>query len=1226
MTLIASSSSSDSVNEIDSAEKIESDARKAAETLAAQSDAVVSSVFIGQRPVLRNWKMMADGPQTEEQDEQPVSSVAAEENADLSFDIPAVTAPERNFSVRRIATSRPIAPIWLQIAQAGAVFLTVAWVTYAAIYIMALPGSIKAITSSPLTLGGILASVLAPIAMMWLCIATWQRRSDANLYALALKEELRSLLFPTAEEQSALSDDIRQLMRQAADMSASSRAAIKAIQRARSGLRTELRDFVGLTQKTEFHIDRMTESLGKSSGDLLSLTETIEAQSTVIADKAQRGVTAWENVSAEISELNEEVESIFTSGHDKLLAASDEATLKIKSIETSLMEAVESLSAKIGGVADRINVTGKTLDGQAEKLLDVSHSITLGAERLEESLVGAERISGAVENVMDVMTTSLSKVELTAENLFVRTDSIEKKLEERAETLKVSADKLLENTEGLQNVGDIATHKLGEALSMAISGADTITNAVRKSRDMIEKSVQDATAEIVKTTNESDVKFADLLKSSSEHRGQLTLLIAEMESSRAQMEASITGLDNAQAHIVETADKAQNALDTSTQNMVDRTQEPLNLINQSIERLQTQTTELDDKLSVRIAEVSQESGKLKSLVGDVSTSLTGSLQDISQATAHVKIHARQMDEEFAAQRLTLKNMLSEIEQTAENADFIIQARHDSLKAALDVSEERIVTIGDKFEDRGQALLQKINEVSETVTTQEGKMIDALQAIDINALKAEISVKQAVEVLDTLSNQVAPQCGLMVEKAELLHGRYAQLQDNMVVTADMALSCLNEMGHNLDQRFERVGAETMSTSKTIMELTDGLTDALRDIRDVSEDTQERLTQIQTGVKGRTDDLQLITDQVRLKVDVLHNNLDSHIKELGDVVGKAISNLSDASDEFGKSADVLDAKSADAIEKLLLGSQKYKDESQVLNDMGDQALIKTAKIIHAVHNESANLVDATKANLGDLQKTGETLSVRAREVEEYMKGSLVLTQSYGEELRKQAQLIAEQSSNTVDVVSDSTTRLSAKLSEICGGAESAVTYIEDSRQKLSAEGSRLESYTRSAIAAADETGEVFSRHSVNLYKSVAEMADQARKFRESQLRIERESFLSAAKFVIESLYSLAVDVSRHLQDDVDGRIMRAYQKGDVAVYVRHLAEIVPNIPMEKSQRKFIEDSEFRVYVLRFIRQFEELLEQSQANDYADLLSSVFATSDIGKLYKVLCDIAGRDAKDW
>ena len=51
----------------------------------------------------------------------------------------------------------------------------------------------------------------------------------------------------------------------------------------------------------------------------------------------------------------------------------------------------------------------------------------------------------------------------------------------------------------------------------------------------------------------------------------------------------------------------------------------------------------------------------------------------------------------------------------------------------------------------------------------------------------------------------------------------------------------------------------------------------------------------------------------------------------------------------------------------------------------------------------------------------------------------------------------------------------------------------------------------------------------------------------------------------------------------------------------------------------DHEFRTYINRFIRQFEEVYEQAQANDHGELLSSIFASSDIGALYDVLCDIA-------
>ena len=61
----------------------------------------------------------------------------------------------------------------------------------------------------------------------------------------------------------------------------------------------------------------------------------------------------------------------------------------------------------------------------------------------------------------------------------------------------------------------------------------------------------------------------------------------------------------------------------------------------------------------------------------------------------------------------------------------------------------------------------------------------------------------------------------------------------------------------------------------------------------------------------------------------------------------------------------------------------------------------------------------------------------------------------------------------------------------------------------------------------------------------------------------------------------------------------------------------------QEKFQSDSEFRTYVGRFIRQFEELYEQAHKNDHGALLLTTFASSNVGQLYEILCDIASRNS---
>ncbi len=1170
-----------------SAESVVSETKKE-----MSSPEVSATVFMGTKPVLKNWKIYGDAPQDKD---------------DTVTELDLDAQPVRGFSDRNMISARPVAPFWLQIGQAVAVFVTVAWLTYAAIYIMALPNSIRSITSSPLTLGGILASVLAPIAMLWLCIATWQRRSDAHIYAQALREELRGLFFPSESQANLIGDDIRALMKQATEMSASSRAAIKSIQRARSGLRSEIRDFAGVSQKAEFHIDRLADALAKRAEELLSLTETIEAQSESIATKAQRGVGVWENVAAEITELGEEIDGIFTAGTNKLVGASDAALVNI------------------GGVSDKIQSAQVNLNEQADKLESVAQSISGGADRLEISLHGAERISGAVEGVLDVMTSSLDKVEQTAENLFSRTDSIEKKLEERADTLKLSADKLLSSTDALQDVGDLATHKLGEALSMAISGADTITSAVRRSKEMMDKTVSDATTQIEQTSKIADEKLAALMEEARTNRDRLATLIDEIERKQLALTQSAKDIDASRIQMSEAADKAVSGLEVATTQMSVRTAEPLQLIQSSIERLKDHTAELDDKLSVRVVEVEQETGKLKNMMDVLSVTLKTSLQDISHTTGQVSAQARIISEEVTGQRDTLNMIVSDLQDKTKIVSTLLGEQSKDLNVSLEDAESRISGLGQVFFDKSDALIEKVTFVSDKVTGYEHRLNDMMVSIDKKTGVVEQSVRKQIDDMSLLAKTIEPEATRIIAQAERLNSRYDDLKYSYISATDTATACLIDLGDKLESRIEKLGSETLDTSKVFLTVTEDLTSSMSEIKRVSEDAQDRMSQIQTGIKGRVDDLQLVADQVKIKVDVLQNDLGGYMKDLSGMVGRAVSDLEDATTKFGKTTSVLDEKTELVTSKILESTRLYAEEGHRMAMLGEQAAHKSSRIILTIQEESDKLVNAAKSSLLELQKSGDTLSVRTKEIEEYLRSSINHAKTYGDELRGQVSLIGSHSNEVVDQISAATSRLSIRAADVKQIGTNVAEDIEGSRQKLSDESVKLGNIAKKTIEAADEAAIVFTKHSAVLQKTIEDMVAQARQVREGQLRTERESFLTAAKFVIESLYSLAIDVARHLEGDLDVRVLRAYQKGDVAAYARHLVEFAPKIPVEKSQRKFIEDGEFRTYILRFIRQYEELLEQAHNNDYADLLSSVFSTSDIGKLYKILCEIAGRSSKE-
>jgi len=120
------------------------------------------------------------------------------------------------------------------------------------------------------------------------------------------------------------------------------------------------------------------------------------------------------------------------------------------------------------------------------------------------------------------------------------------------------------------------------------------------------------------------------------------------------------------------------------------------------------------------------------------------------------------------------------------------------------------------------------------------------------------------------------------------------------------------------------------------------------------------------------------------------------------------------------------------------------------------------------------------------------------------------------------------------------------------------------------------------------------------------------------------MASAKFIIESLHSMSVDLTRMLEGDVSEKTWKAFQKGDISAFTRKMGEISGKLPLDKARAKFAKDTEFRTYVQRYIRQFEEMHEQAMQNDHGAILSSTLGSSEVGKLYEFLCQVSGKDSK--
>jgi hypothetical protein len=305
-------------------------------------------------------------------------------------------------------------------------------------------------------------------------------------------------------------------------------------------------------------------------------------------------------------------------------------------------------------------------------------------------------------------------------------------------------------------------------------------------------------------------------------------------------------------------------------------------------------------------------------------------------------------------------------------------------------------------------------------------------------------------------------------------------------------------------------------------------------------------------------------------------------------------------------------------------KASRASEQLGETANLAANRAVDAANVIGEQTGAMVQASRESLNELKKAGDGIALRAKEIGEQMAVSVKASRDYSDELRRQSGVVADVAASSADTITKASGALSARMQDIGSAARDALGKIDEVRQGLAQETERLVTVSTTAVGAAEDASATFARQSNALFNAVQSAGAIADKIRKEEGRTQREAFMASAKFIIESLHSLSVDFSRMLEGEVSEKTWKAFQKGDIGAFTRRLAQIDDSVPMDKVRDKFAKDIEFRTYVQRFIRQFEEVYEQALANDHGDLLGATFASSDTGRLYILLCTAAGREPK--
>src|SRR5690606_12438883 len=126
-------------------------------------------------------------------------------------------------------------------------------------------------------------------------------------------------------------------------------------------------------------------------------------------------------------------------------------------------------------------------------------------------------------------------------------ESLEQRLQERADTLKDVIDGMDDKVQAIDNIGTETSNKLSESMAVALSGAESIGSAVRRAIESLTRATDDAhkQAESLIVSTKSNI---DQLNEAGEGNVEHIKSIVEMlEKSREQIQAA-SGLADEQVN------------------------------------------------------------------------------------------------------------------------------------------------------------------------------------------------------------------------------------------------------------------------------------------------------------------------------------------------------------------------------------------------------------------------------------------------------------------------------------------------------------------------------------------------------------------------------------------------------------------------------------------------------------------------------------------------------
>jgi len=1173
--------------------------------------------------------------QTEEQDNDKQSSFQQDfQGARVHYN--AAQAPHYNEMEEALilapANANPLRAqrsFAFRVAQTLGILGSIAWGVTCFAYFL-LEGGI--VTQTPYELGIFIAGMLAPVAFYWMLLSYLQRNSDVQYYAESLRAELHSLFFPSEEDSRRVNKDIERMTNQAAELAASSRAVLKSISRTRQGLREEIKKFAIMAKKTEAHLVSLSDHIDHRT----QIAGTMIEKAAEIESMMEKGAKRVETIAGSAQEKSQIVSENFDGTITALGLTVDAAIERLGGMNDafgghtrSLNISTEELSKETGRISAMIEdhieqlqeATGKSVETIAESLVSVSDQKDI----LEETV---SHISTKATAIAETLGSSVTQLSDATEGVLVRAQDTGDKIADKADLIAQSLDGLQNEIDRIDSVSELASHRLSEGVDTAINGSTQISDAVRRGVEALKRASQEASNESTSLIDATVSHIQQLKDAGQGNISSVETMVELLERSREQIDKAASTADAHVQTMTKAVEGQSDKLEMSAATLAEAVQhvsrsleDPLRQVGIAIADADGRHEQIQQTLDRRVNELHEASVKATGAAETIRQSLKDQTSDIAALSGRMIAQSKSLNTELSNNKVQLTEM---IDTTLGDMNRLIDDLETKSGQMATHSMKIIEGIGQStamFDHAVTKMQDGAALTDQALTKSQTAFVETSTTLENHIERAEERINTAHQRLTHHAEKIIPLYDRVDSGSEKAAQTLTALRDDYAQTTAQAMARVEKTTQAFDQQLVLLKSNAENTQTAMKSMTDDMQQKLDSIEHATGSASESMQSLKNAMETQSTDIHLLTDQSVLKMETIQKLVNEQFRELSQSVAQAVTEVEGAGLSFDHQSQKMTETAAAILKRFTAAGDEAQAKTHDLKAAAFGLETTVKDCVKEISNQMVTLNGTSEDSLASIRKTSDTMAIRSREIDAAMQSVLDKAKSYANDMRIQVRAVAEKSDECAMSVSSNVSALVATMDKVDHKTRDMMDYITKANKSLYDQSGRFVTAVTQSTRTAEQATEMFGKQTNNLLKASRVALEKAQEVEKTQLRVGRENFMTSARFVLESLHSLSIDFVRMIDGEIADKDWKSYQKGNISIFSTKLVGRLGDIPADKLRDKYAEDTEFRNYVQKFMRQFEDVLEQTNSVDRGAVLGTTFAASDVGKIYRYLAHVIGR-----